>query len=54
MLKEILIVVGIISSIIWLAHYAFEEAIAIEDQKKFKKNLEDYGKPRKKRQTNRK
>ena len=53
MIEEILIVLGIISAIIWLAHYAFEEAIAIEDQKKFKKNLEDYGKPRKKRQTNR-
>ena len=54
MLKEILIVVGIISAIIWLAHYAFEEAIAIEEQKKFKKNLDEYGKPRKNRQTNRK
>ena len=40
------------NSIIEIIH-AFEEAIAIEDQKKFKKNLEDYGKPRKKRQTNR-
>ena len=54
MLEEILIVVGIISTVIWLAHYAFEEAIAIEDQKKFKKNLDEYGKSRKNRQTNRK
>ena len=54
MIQEILIALGIISAIIWLAHYAFEEAIAIEDQKKFKKNLDEYGKPRKNRQTNRK
>ena len=53
MIEDILIALGIISAIIWLAHFAFQEAVAIEDQKKFKKNLEDYGKPRKKRQTNR-
>ena len=54
MMEDILIALGIISAIIWLAHFAFQEAVAIEDQKKFKKDLENYGKPRKKRQTNRK
>ena len=54
MIEDILIALGIIFAIIWLAHFAFQEAVAIEDQKKFKKDLENYGKSRKKRQTNRK